>query len=265
MSVYTESTKALTSLSTTGLQVGSSVTIDGTTTDANGRYVVYSLSPVVIGTRAVNRDEFCPTLSTDTIDVVMREDDLLRTLFMQVTNRTMSSQAVTLVFTTSAASTLISSWGTVTGLQVAGTLTAGQTATMSLAITGATSGVTFTLTPTAPVPVVARLGEAVVVNSRTERGVNHEWKWGGLIRRGLYEGYDQPDITVYKDGVAGWFLGFGYPGIIENDSYTITSPEDVVVFETQHNNTNNYTETDIKKIVRDRLVPTNVPVVIGFV
>jgi hypothetical protein len=261
---YTASTKTLSGIS--GLAIGDSITIRGSTRNSNGRYVVYAPSTGQVGTRALRADEYSIFLSNGVIDVILKENRPLNQIQGKITNRTGANTTVTLLFTCSGTATLTAGWATVTGLQLSGTVNDGQSREFSITITNPTINTTFSVTPTIGAgQCTIRLGEAVIVNTRTEISVNNPWRWTGIINRGLSSKQDEAGLTILRDGIPGWHLSLGSPGIVENDDYTIAYPDDIIVAETANQNWSNYSETDIKNIGNDWLFPKNVDIIIGFV
>jgi NAD(P)H-flavin reductase len=75
---------------------------------------------------------------------------------------------------------------------------------------------------------------------------------------------NETGLTVRLKTKPGWYLGVSSPGAVEEDAYTMASPDEFVVLEVDHRNYNNYTERALETLVREVLLPADVDGVLGL-
>lgn len=268
----------------TGMVVGESIAVLGSTKTSNGRYVIYNIdgSGVELARRAMKSQRYPLTTRTNALELHVREDREQRRLIWRVVNTTAGALAVTFniavsgatyasaTVTTGAGSVVLSGGNTVA--TCTWTVPAGETWEVTALLTIPSGLPIFTLTRTAGTLNAVLMGGAALFG-RTVAGVLNSsavWKWGGLIPdtlRGNQPGggsANSTGLSIYAKTVPGWFLGVSGPGLVEEDSYTMASPDEFVVLEVDHRNTRNYSEKTFKTVVTDYLSPANVDTLLGL-
>lgn len=273
---YTHSTKILTGGTWTSLDAGEAVTVVGSTKDSDGRYTVYdrSGSNLVLGHRAARSTHYPRHLVAGMTELQFKEDRALGLLKVRLLNTAGTSQTVAFTVTvtgaTAGATTLLAGTGTasVAGGVVTASLTAAgasqaspAASELSLALTGLSATSTFQVAVTSGTPTAVRVGELGLSISGLTLW---PWRWGGVVRTGLRSQMNETGLTVYILARPGFYLGVGSPSSIEEDAYTMASPDEFVVVEVDHRNPTNYTEQDLKALVREVLLPADVDGVLGL-
>lgn len=281
---YTHSAKTLAAAGwASEVEVGDALTIDDSVRDSNGRYTVYAKtgSTVEPGHRALRSSEYPLAVRTDMAEVQFKEDRVLGLLLVRLINTTALSKTIGFTVTASGATITASArrsgTGTVNHTSSVGTcsLTAGVASVTAPTITeaaftlsGLTDTSTFQVAVTSGTPTAVRLGEMGLHPMNTD-GVASlaaiwPWRWGGVVRTGLRGQQDETGLTVSARAKPGWFLGLSSPGLVEEDAYTMASPDEFVVVEVDHRNPANYTEQDLKALVREVMLPADVDGVLGL-
>lgn len=281
---YTHSTKALAATSWAGaVAVGDALTIGNSVRDSNGRYTVYATTAttVVPGHRALRSSEYPIAVRSGMVELQFTEDRVLGLLSVRLVNTTAQTKTigftVTVTGATITASARRSGSGTVSHTSGVGTcsLVTGAGTTVAPTITEAAftlSGLselsTFQVALTSGTPTAVRLGEMGLhptgTNGLADLTTLWPWRWGGVVRTGLRGQQNETGLTVAGRTKPGWFLGVSSPGLVEEDAYTMASPDEFVVVEVDHRNPAHYTEQDLKALVREVLLPADVDGVLGL-
>jgi hypothetical protein len=275
---YTHSTTSLDGTGwSTAMVPGLAITLLGSSKDSNGRYTVYGVSgsSVQIGHRAARSSFFSPELNPGSVEIHIREDRSSNLIGIRAVNTSGSSASVGITLTVTGATfpagQVVSGSATVsrtsTTATVAFTPAAGATAEVLLQLQGPTDTTTFVSTITGS-PSKVMLGELSLCPTSLD-GVPtlaspYPWRWGGVIRTGLRSASNESGLTVYRRAYPGWFLGVGSIDSSEEDSYTMTSPDEYIVVEADHRNSANYTEQELAALVRDVLLPADVDGILGL-
>lgn len=275
---------------TTSLVTGDDFTIAGSTKGSNGRYFVYSNSGTAIipARRAVSSTQYYAELSGGA-EVQIREDRANSKIYFRLINVTgQASNRVNLsIAVTGATVTASGTSGLESGVSESLTAASGSVSTSGngdstwraapgqikegWAQVSSLSAAEFTVTWSQTVGTIraVRLGRAGLAirtaSGAIQTGALNKFRFGGLILTATRSGIAETALTVYADGYPSYYLGFSNPGTYENDAYTIITPVDFVVLDLDHRNYGNYSETDLKNIARDYLIPVDTEYVIGFV
>lgn len=268
-----------------GLTVGTSFMLGGSTLRSSGRYWVYANSGTAItpARRPVHSYSYFPYQSSG-IELQFREDRLNQRVYFRVNNPgAVASKTI-------AGTVTVSGVGSVTAsVPVGASYTVGVAAnvvsfTWTLAsnepfregwinVGSLSSAVEFvpavSESSTGTAMQIVRLGSGGL-SGRTVAGAVDltalaRWKWGGLIKTTFLSQTAESGLTVYGGPYHGFYINIGYPGLFENDPYSITAPKNLVVAEVDNRNVSNYSNTDIKNIVRDYLIPVDADYLIEFV
>jgi hypothetical protein len=270
---------------TSQLLVGDDITVLGSTKGGNGRYFVFGNNGTVVllGRRAVNATQYFPFLPPTAASLQFREDREHNRMYFRVINNTATAtKQINVTLTASPTSMFTGAGALGTGYTVSltnGVLSFGWVVPaggtyegwvgMNVTSTDSYAALTVSETLTGSSLTGVRLGYAGLYPiHRTgvlDYSVSPQLKWGGLIQSGFRSGVNETGLTVYANSLSGFYLGLGYPGIYENDDYTMASPDDFVVVEVDHRNYAFYSEADLKALVRDHLIPADTNYVLGFV
>lgn len=273
---YTHSTFSI-NLAAPDLAIGDAVTVTGSVEDSNGRYTVYTNtgSTIVLGHRAGSSRSYRPVDEPNTYELQFREDRVNNRLWARLVNTSGSSVQVTFTLAISSgtftAGALVSGTGSVSTTSSTATLSltavAGATSAPSsseavLSLAGVSSATTLTPAITTGLPTQVRLG----LLGLCPTGTNGDpilaeiapWRWGAVVRTGLRSRSDEAFLTVLASARPGWYLGVSSPDSVEEDAYTMASPDEFAVIEADHRNPTNYTEQDLERLVRDVMLPADV-------
>jgi hypothetical protein len=267
-----------------GLTVGKSFLVSASTLGSNGRYWVYTNSGTDItpARRPVHTYEYYPYQASG-IELQFREDRVNDRIYFRVNNPGgVASKTIAMSLTASGV-------GSVTaGVPVGAGYTVG--------VAGNVASFTWTLSPgelfregwvnvgslSAAIEFIPTVSESSTglaiqavrlgyggINSRTLTGAISltlaRWRWGGLVKTALLAGTAETGLKVYNGATHGFYLGAGYPGILENDAYPMASPKDFLVVEVDNRNGTNYSNDDIKDTTRDYLIPADTDYLLEFV
>lgn len=279
---YTHSTQSVPAGSwSSDLVPGSTLSVVGSSLDSNGRYTVYSAdnTRVVLGHRARASQRYAEMAFANATELQFREDRVLNRLWVRLHNTTGSSKTVgfTVTVTGSPVGTAAVATGTGTVSVSNGVATvsltagAGSLATPTIAevvlpLTNANSAV-LQVTITAGTPTAVRLG-AMGLCPNTPAGTPDlaalwTWRWGGIVKTGLRSARNETGITLLGSTKPGFYVGVTCPESVEEDAYTMGSPDEFVVVEVDHRNPANYTTQDLGTLVRDVLLPADVTGILG--
>lgn len=127
----------------------------------------------------------------------------------------------------------------------------------------------FTIAITSGSPTAVRLGEMGVfpraAGGATTFTATPSWTWGGYVWTGIRSNRDETGLTILGSALPTWYLEVSTPGQIEEDAYTMASPDEFVVIEVDHRNRRNYTDDDLKVLVKEVLMPADTDYVLGLV
>lgn len=278
---YTQSTVSLSATSwAASVAIGDAITVAGSTRDSNGRYTVYgkTSTTVEVGHRASRSTEYAQVVGSGRVELQFREDRVLNQIGVRLVNTTGSSATVGFTLTATNATfaggftltgtatvSTTSSVGTVTGMTVA----AGAVAEVVFRLATVSSTGTFQLGGlTGTTLTAARVGELGLCPMATtglpDLATLWPWRWGAIVRTGLRSRVNETGLTVYAKTKPGWYLEVSSTEIVEEDAYTMASPDEFVVLEVDHRNPSNYTAEDLETLVREVLLPANVDGVLGL-
>lgn len=280
---YTATTKALDNANgwATGLPIGSAITILGSAAGSNGRYSIVGTASgaPVIGHRATRARKYASITPAGAVDVQLREDRELNQLWVRLVNTTDTNAAVTLTFTltnaTWASGLLTAGTGSasVTSTVATATLTpaAGMTTEMMFVLSGVVSSPAPVLTAaiTSGAPTGVRIGELGLfpteAGGTTNFSATPQWTWGGYVWTGIRSGVNESGLTILGSALPTWYLEVSTPGQIEEDAYTMASPDEFVVIEADHRNRRNYADADLKVLVKEVFMPADTDYVLALV
>lgn len=251
---------------------GTSITIGGSTIGSNGRYAVYSVSgtAVVLGHRAKNAIKFPDLPPVNGCELQFREDRYQNRVWVRLINTSSSSKTV--AFTVTVANATLGTVASPIGVGSASntssvatislTAASGGSSTTYLPLTLTTTPATFTVAITSGSPDAVRLGLMglcpMMTDGTPSLSALWPWAWGGVVQTGLRSGLNETGLTIYASARPGWYLGVSTPGSVEEDAYTLASPDDFVVVEVDHRNYSNYSENDLATLVTGVLLPADV-------
>jgi hypothetical protein len=273
---YTQSTQSL-NVADPDLSIGQSVTVTNSSEDSNGRYTVYTNtgSTIVLGHRAASSRSYRTVREANALEVQFREDRVNSRLWVRVVNTGASSAEITLTLDITAGTidevSLPTGTGSIshTASNAALTLTtsSGSTSAPNISeavvmLSGTSSATIITPAITSGTPTQVRLGLMGLCPTGTDGNPVlasiAPWRWGALVRTGLRSRSDESGLTLLASARPGWYLGLSSPDSVEEDAYTMTSPDEFTVVEADHRNPTNYTEQDLERLVRDVLLPADV-------
>lgn len=278
---YTHSTISLAGTGWQNLvEVGSSVTVTGSTLDSNGRYTVYEVAgaSVRVGHRAARSQFYAFFTPTNAVELQLREDRQQNHIGVRLLNTSSTSRTVAFTLTATNATYLGAfqrgTTGTVTSAVTSTVATvtliapANSSAEVILRLSGVSTSSTFQLAVTAGAPDRVKLGEMGLCPMTTATAPNlaaiWPWRWTGIVATGLRSGRNESGLGLFLKTKPGWFLEVATVGHIEEDAYTMASPDEFVVLEVDHRNYTNYTERTLNTLVRDILLPADVDGVLGL-
>jgi hypothetical protein len=278
---YTQSTISLNGTGwASAVAIGDSLAITSSVSDSNGRYTVYDVTgtTVKIGHRAA-RSQFYPFFSpNNAVELQLREDRQQNHIAVRLFNSTANPATVGLTLTATGATyigafqrgTTGTTTQATTGTLATVTLTAPAyaTAEVVLRLSGVTATSTFQLAVTGGTPQRVTLGEMGLCPMTTDTAPNlaalWPWRWGGIVATGLRSRQNETGLAVRFKTKPGWFLEVSTVGHVEEDAYTMASPDEFVVLEVDHRNYTNYTERTLNTLVREVLLPADVDGVLGL-
>lgn len=280
---YTHSTLSVPAGSwSAGLVPGSCLSITGSQKDSNGRYTVYSAdqSLVVLGHRAHHSQAYPEIELDNALEVQFREDRVLNKLWVRLLNTSASGATVALTVTASGttftAASAVGSGATASVNSNVATISltvgAGSLATPAIAevvMTPASiTSAAFQAAITSGTPTAVRVGEMGLCPNGTNGLPNLTalwlWRWGGIVKTGLRSRVNETGLTLFTPTKPGFFVGVTCPESVEEDAYTMASPDEFVVVEVDHRNPRNYTAEDLGTMVRDVFLPADVTGVLGL-
>lgn len=276
---YTHSTISLNGTGwASNVAIGDALAITQSASDANGRYTVYDVTgtTVKIGHRAARSQEYPYYTVTGAVELQIKELRPLNQILVRLVNTTGSSATIDFTLTATNAAYLgaFSLGGTATANTTSTvatvSLTAGANATseVALRLSGTLPTSTFQLAITSGTPTRVKLGEMGLCRSLATGAADlaglWPWRWGGIVGTGLRSLQNEAGLSVWLKTKPGWYLGISSPGLVEEDAYTLASPDEFVVLEVDHKNPTNYTERALKTLVREVLLPADVDGVLGL-
>lgn len=281
---YTHSTKTVAAGAWYNLvSPGDALMVAGSTRGSDGRYTVYGVSgtSVQLGHRANRSSEYVYTYQSGKTELLLREDRANNSLWVSLANQSGTTKTIAFTISVSGAT-----WGS--GSVVGGTATVSTTSTVAtvslqagggsttargfsevrLPLNGLTSPTTFTLAITSGTPTAVRLGDLGLCPTGTDGTPTFAsmfpWRWGGVVFTGLRSGVNETGLTVYDSAKPGWYVGVSYPESAEEDSYSMASPDELVVVEVDHRNPAYYNKSDLTALVRGVLLPADVEGILGL-
>lgn len=279
---YQDSSREI-ALADPDLYIGQPVTVAESSEDSNGRYTVYSNSgsAVVLGHRASRSRFYRDVHESSVTEVQFREDRVNQKLWVRLINTAVSAEEVEVGMSVAAATVtsadLAAGSGSTASTASTATLTlttsGGSVATPSIAeavisLSGTSDSTTFTVTINSGTPTQVFLGSLSLcptgVDGSPVLAQIQPWRWGAVVRTGLRSRSDETGLTLLASARPGWYLGLSTPDSAEEDAYTMASPDEFVVVETDHRNTTNYTEQDLETLVRDVMLPADVDGALGL-
>lgn len=285
---YTHSsTKAFSAASWyTTVSLGSNISVGGSVKGSNGRYTVYGISGtnVQVGHRAGHATSYVRPTVTGVKELQIKEDRNVGQLRVRLANTLGSSANVQFTLTVTAGTIsgtvrVTEGTGTVgtvtsTSAQVTLNTTSGSVATPTYAevliplATPVASTTAFAIAVNSGSPTNVRLGEMGLCPMAADGTANLSglwpWKWGGIVFTGLRSQASETGLKVYALTKPGFYVGVSSPDSVEEDAYTMASPDEFVVLEVDHRNSANYTKQDLEALVRDVLLPADVDGVLGL-
>lgn len=275
---YTQSTGEITSGAWVGsVYPGDAITITGSTSDSNGRYTVYATNGTAVlpGHRAANSRKYPVPRFPNVTELQFREDRVNNLLRVRLVNTSDSAHEIDFTITISNGSftqaAVIAGSGTtsvnattanLTLSTSTGTLLSPTISEIQLWLSGPSDTTTFQVALSSGTPTALRIGELGLTPMNTDGtqdlGIIWPWRWGGVVRTGLRSRIDESGLTVSLSARPSWHLGLSNPGDVEEDPYTLASPDEFLVIETDHRNPANYSEQDLAVLVRDVLLPADV-------